>query len=594
MENRRLPRIALVTALTVCVALLLVFLTWFFHQPGPSSQSGRSSMNLSAHASGSPAPQETRIGIANPAAVYCLDLGYQYRIADTAQGERGECVLPDYACDDWDFLSGKCGAEYSYCARLGYQVQVLSDGKNPFSPEYAVCVSADGRSAVAVSKLIGLEEKIYNKKCDQAAPPADVPLATTPEPSIGVLATTPEPMTASHPGADAGPNALPTAFDWRSYQGGNWLSPVRNQGQCGSCWAFAAVGAAEAAHNVAAGNPDLDLDLSEQYLVSDCLSFSNCCGGYTGSALNFIRANGIPDEGCMPYVDGSGCACPGNCSASCTYNTGGECSDRRCTERCPDWASRLKYLDNAGYAGSARALIQQALVDKGPLTASMRISCPDCGFDGDIYRCGTDVGTNHAVVLVGYNDAGGYWIVRNSWGAGWGPEHSGYFKLGYNECSIESYVNYVEVSSGNPSTPTPTATLNPGTACSPVKTLSCGSTENGSNAGPGSTRKINTYSCTTWLESGPEMVYEFKPNVSGVASLELRGMSADLDLFVLRGQCTSGNCLAFGDQSTIFPIAAGQTYFVVVDGYKGAESNYTLSANCLQLPHSVYIPISAR
>jgi len=75
------------------------------------------------------------------------------------------------------------------------------------------------------------------------------------------------------------------SFDWRNHNGGNWLTPVKSQGGRGSCWVFSSVGVVEAAHNIAGGNPDLDLNLSEQYLVSDCLSYNNCCGGRHDTAL---------------------------------------------------------------------------------------------------------------------------------------------------------------------------------------------------------------------------------------------------------------------------------------------------------------------
>jgi len=90
------------------------------------------------------------------------------------------------------------------------------------------------------------------------------------------------------------------------------------------------------------------------------------------------------------------------------------------------------------------------------------------------------------------------------------------------------------------------------------------------------------------------MVYEFIPSISGIASLELDGINANLDLFVLNNQCHSGNCIANGDQAAIFPITAGQTYYVIVDGFMGAQSNYSLSVDCLELTNSVYIPISSR
>ncbi len=65
------------------------------------------------------------VGEANPAAVYCDDLGYQYDIVTTSKGQVGVCMFPDgSSCDEWDFLSGKCGVEYSYCARQGYNLEI--------------------------------------------------------------------------------------------------------------------------------------------------------------------------------------------------------------------------------------------------------------------------------------------------------------------------------------------------------------------------------------------------------------------------------------------------------------------------------------
>jgi len=85
--------------------------------------------------------------------------------------------------------------------------------------------------------------------------------------------------------------------------------------------------------------------------------------------------------------------------------------------------------------------IKQSVVDRGPLVAAMGIGSAVGGaFVGDIYRCGDDSGVNHGVVIAGYSDAGGYWIVKNSWGSGWNGD--GYFKVGYGECAIESYVLY--------------------------------------------------------------------------------------------------------------------------------------------------------
>jgi hypothetical protein len=212
---------------------------------------------------------------------------------------------------------------------------------------------------------------------------------------------------------------VPSAFDWRNYQGHNWLTGVKNQLLCGSCWAFAAAGVSEAYHNILASNPDLDLNLSEQALVS-CSDAGSCEGGAASLALAYIRDNGVVDEACLPYVS----------------------LDIAC-DRCADWQNRRTFIDAREGFVPDRTSLRENIVNYGPLYASMGIG-DDYGsyFDtGDVYRCSNDsqnghTGSNHAVVVVGYDDAGGYWIVRNSWGAWWNGD--GYFKVGYDECNIDS------------------------------------------------------------------------------------------------------------------------------------------------------------
>jgi len=365
---------------------------------------------------------ENSSGMANPAAVYCQELGYQYKMVDSEQGQYGKCIFPDRTeCDAWRFLEGKCGQSHSYCAEQGYGLITKTDGKNPFSREYSVCVD-DQQEIGAVTELMDLREK---------ATRGTSRLEQTPDRS-------------QHEFSRESP---PASFDWRNHDGQDWMTPVKDQGNCGSCWAFSAVGVVEAIYNVTTSNPNLDLDLSEEYLVSDCYthpSYSmNCCGGANDVSFEFIRDSGIPDEGCMPYAD-SGCTCPGGfcSSANCTYYSGNSCSDRTCPDRCSDWQSRLAQISATGGVPSDQTTIKQNLVDGGPLGASMNMSG---SFDGNnIYRC-TSTSLQHDVVLAGYDDAGGYWIVKNSWGATWGPDSDGYFKVGYGECAIETLVSYATV-----------------------------------------------------------------------------------------------------------------------------------------------------
>ena len=358
-------------------------------------------------------------GMANPAAVYCRELGYEYEIADTAEGQSGACIFPDGSrCNEWSFLQGKCGQGHSYCARQGYGSITKTDGKNPLSREYSVCVRGRGEIGAA-TELMGLSEEATRGSLpvEQSSSP----------PEEGVSAV-----------------GAPSSFDWRNFSGQNWMTPVKNQGSCGSCWAFSTVGVVEAVYNIGTNNPNLDLDLSEEYLVSDCLSGNNCCGGWMSTALTFVRDAGIPDEACLTYVDGSSCTCSGGtCNAvppyDCTYRGSGICSDATCSNRCSDWQTRLRTIDGVG--GVSASQIKQSVVDNGPLTVAMGYGSGYGGYwDGDIYRCTNDSGINHGVIIAGYNDTDGYWIVKNSWGSGWNG--NGYFKVGYGECAVEQYAVY--------------------------------------------------------------------------------------------------------------------------------------------------------
>ncbi len=355
------------------------------------------------------ASEEWHTGTANPAAVYCQELGYEHRVVDSDGGERGLCIFPDgTSCDAWTFLRGTCRPDLSFCARLGLGLTVRNDGRDPFSSEYAVCVDPDGRDAGSVTELMDL---------GGIAALGDGPVSSD-------LHDEP-PVPPIHRSL-----RYPLTFDWRDHGGADWMTPVKNQGGCGSCWAFGSIGTMEAMHNIASGNPDLDLDLSEEYLVSSCYANLSCCGGWY-TVMDFLRDSGVPDETCMPYVSGSNCPCTPGCP-NCEHPS--HCSNSACSDRCDDWEYRLARIDTVSRvydASPARYYISE----EGPLAVSMGVGS-ECGgyWDGDIYRCEDGDCQNHSVVLVGYDTPGGYWIVKNSWGTGFGE--GGYFKLGYGECGV--------------------------------------------------------------------------------------------------------------------------------------------------------------
>ncbi len=366
--------------------------------------------------------------MANPAAVYCNQLGYKWQPTSTAGGEDGNCVFPDNSrCEGWDFFAGSCGASHSYCTQHGLQPISRHDGKNSISPSYTECVDK-GNDVGPASQLMNI-----NGKAALGTSPKDV----TP------------PFQSTAP--ETSGTGLPASFDWRNTtsQGisGNWMTPVKDQGQCGSCWAFATVGTIEAMDQIFLGkpmtNPDLSPDLSEEYLVADCSPGNNgsCCGGWPATALNSIDNSGIVDEKCMPYKDlnyGTSCGSNASCSAP---------------DLCSDWSSDLTHIDGWGEApqqGSptSQSQIKQYLVSNGPVIASLAMYGT---FDANgVYRCASQYDNpsqiDHSIVIVGYNDTGGYWIVKNSWGTSWNG--NGYFNVGYGECAIEDYVDYVTYDGG--------------------------------------------------------------------------------------------------------------------------------------------------
>ncbi|PIU69156.1 hypothetical protein COS81_01190, partial [candidate division WWE3 bacterium CG06_land_8_20_14_3_00_42_16] len=430
--------------------------------------------------------KDVQVGMADPAAVYCQTMGYQHQVITEVDGsQHGICIFSDRAsCPAWDFLAGKCEPNFSFCAKEGYDIKTVKNGKDPLSLNYAVCVSKeDGKIVGSVTDLTGLVEKSIKVKqpSQNQVKTQKVPVGS----EIATLSDTPPRLPAEKNTSQSeilgGFQAVPTSFDWRNYKSGNWTTPVKDQGGCGACWSFSAVGVAEAAYNIAAKNPAYDLNLSEQYHVAGCDSppgCAGCCGGWNNVALEEIRDHGIPDDSCLPFVDNSGCSCDGGvggneccnvgngpCSATCNYYTT-NCSDKTCSNRCSDWASRLTTIKSVGTIAdngetADRAAMKKYLLEKGPL--SIAFDATEAGdpygiywyydetHEHIVYYCGSsDEGltANHAVVITGYNDNhgfDGYWIVKNSWGNDWGWKGDGYLNIVYGSCLVEkSGVYYAE------------------------------------------------------------------------------------------------------------------------------------------------------
>lgn len=196
-------------------------------------------------------------------------------------------------------------------------------------------------------------------------------------------------------------SSIPDHLDWRTK---NVLSAVKDQGQCGSCWAFAATETLESAYALKTG--DLEVLAPQELVDCDKQSFG-CQGGYPDKALVYIENHGLELESDYPYT-----ARDGSCKAKDTKYKLDKCFD---------------------VASNDEKLLQDALTH-GPLVVLIEADQRIFQFyqSGIIpaKSCGQNL--DHAVQLVGYGTENGmdYWLVRNSWGSGWGE--NGYVKLQRN------------------------------------------------------------------------------------------------------------------------------------------------------------------
>uniref|UniRef100_A0A3B4FSM2 Cathepsin L1-like n=1 Tax=Pundamilia nyererei TaxID=303518 RepID=A0A3B4FSM2_9CICH len=210
------------------------------------------------------------------------------------------------------------------------------------------------------------------------------------------------------------------AVDYRNM---GFVTEVKDQGFCGSCWAFSTTGAIEAQLYKKTGQL---ISLSEQNLVDCSKSFGTygCSGAWMANAYDYVVSNGLESSNTYPYTSDT---------QPCFYD------------------SRLAVAHIRDYRfiprGDEQAMAD-ALATIGPITVAIDADHASFLFySSGIYdepNCNPN-NLNHAVLLVGYGSQEGqdYWIIKNSWGTGWGE--GGFMRIvrnGQNACGLASYALY--------------------------------------------------------------------------------------------------------------------------------------------------------
>jgi len=243
---------------------------------------------------------------------------------------------------------------------------------------------------------------------------------------------------------------LPDSFDWRNVGGKNYITLVKDQGQCGSCWAFGADAAFEghiqAYYNNSSLMSDLAHTLAEQDLVSCALPYPSdgvggCEGAYDYQIENIFSTYWIN---------------PGNTTG--TYfpytATDAACSTKRAGWDQYAWRDlSYKKIDLTANLTDNINKIKRAVIENGPVDAGMDVYSDFFDYQSGIYQHDPDAdyAGGHSVTIVGFGkyDGRDYWVVKNSWGPTWGE--NGYFKIYANDSNISFWHAFV-VNGPNPPT----------------------------------------------------------------------------------------------------------------------------------------------